>query len=64
MFSMKFEKCWYKIRFLKRDREKFENYLPASIHLVLLKVYERCMYDQMYVYLNKIYTALMAVWFL
>ena len=38
----------------KKDRENVENYRPVSILPVLSKVYERCMYDQMYAYLNKI----------
>ena len=40
--------------FLKKDRENVQNYRPVSILPVLSKVYERCRYDQMYVYLNKI----------
>ena len=36
------------------DRENVENYRPVSILPVLSKVYERCMYDQMYAYLSKI----------
>ena len=40
--------------FKKKDRENVENYRPVSILPVLSKVYERCMYDQMYAYLNKI----------
>ena len=39
---------------LKKDCENIENYRPVSILPVLSKVYEKCMYDQMYVYLNKI----------
>ena len=38
----------------KKDSENVENYSPVSILPVLSKVYERCMYDQMYAYLNKI----------
>ena len=37
----------------KKDSENVENYSPVSILPVLSKVYERCMYDQMYAYLNK-----------
>ena len=40
--------------FLKKDRKNVENYRPVSILTVLSKVYERCMYDQIYAYLNKI----------
>ena len=32
----------------------FKNYRPVSILPVLWKVYEWCMYDQMYAYLSKI----------
>ena len=42
------------LAFKKKDRENVENYRPVSILPVLSKVYERCMYDQMYAYLNKI----------
>ena len=38
----------------KKDREKVENYNPVTILPVISKVYERCMYNQIYVYLNKI----------
>ena len=44
--------------FLKNDRENVENYYPVSILPVLSKVYERYMYNQMYVYLNKILSRL------
>ena len=47
-------KCWYNTCFLKKDRANVENYRLVSILSVLSKVYERCMYDQMYAYLNKI----------
>ena len=40
--------------FRKKDRENVENYRPVSILPILSKVYERCMYDQMYADLNKI----------
>ena len=40
--------------FLKKGREIVENYRPVSILPVLSKVYERCMYDQMYACLNSI----------
>ena len=36
--------------FRKQDRENVENYRLVSILMVLSKVYERCMYDQMYSY--------------
>ena len=39
--------------FKKKDRENVENYRPVSILPVLSKVYERCMYHQMYAYLSK-----------
>ena len=42
----------------KEDRENVENYRPVNILPVLSKVYERCMYDQMYAYLNKILSKL------
>ena len=38
----------------KKDRENVEKYRPVSIFPVLSKVYERCMHDEMYAYLNKI----------
>ena len=38
----------------KKDREEIENYRPVIGLPVLSKVYEKCMYDQMYLYLNKI----------
>ena len=40
--------------FLKKGREIVENYRPVSILPVLSKVYERCMYDQVYAIVNKI----------
>ena len=40
--------------FKKTDRENVENYRPVSILPALSKAYERCMYDKMYAYLNKI----------
>ena len=40
--------------FFLKHRENVENYHPVSILPVLSKVYERCMYDQMYAFLNKI----------
>ena len=38
----------------KKDRANVENYCPISILPNLSKVYERCMYIQIYEYLNKI----------
>ena len=40
--------------FKKKDRDNVENYRPVSILPNLLKIYERCMYIQIYEYLNKI----------
>ena len=40
--------------FLKKDRANVENYRPVNILPNLSKVYERCMYIQIYEYLNKI----------
>ena len=39
--------------FKKKDRANIENYRPVSILHNLSKVYERCMYIQIYEYLNK-----------
>ena len=38
----------------KKDQSNVENYGPISILPIFSKVYERCMYDQMYEYFNKI----------
>ena len=38
----------------KKDRNNVENYRPANILPNLSKIYERCLYDQMYKYLNHI----------
>ena len=38
----------------KKDQSDVENYRPVSILPVFSKVYEMCMYDQMYEYFNKI----------
>ena len=40
--------------FKEKNRENTENCRPLSILSVLSKVYERCINDQMYAYLNKI----------
>ena len=40
--------------FKKKNPENVEKYRPVSILPVLSKVYERCMHDEMYAYLNKI----------
>ena len=40
--------------FKKKDRANVENYRPVSILPNLSKVYERCMYIQIYEYLKKI----------
>ena len=40
--------------FKKKDRNNVENYRPVSILPNLLKIYERCLYDQMYKYFNHI----------
>ena len=40
--------------FKKKDWNNVENYRPVSILLNLSKIYERCLYDQMYKYLNHI----------
>ena len=38
----------------KKCKFDIENYRPVSILLVLSKVFERCMFDQMYSYFNQI----------
>ena len=38
----------------KKDKSDIENYHPISILLTLSKIYERCMYDQMYKYFDQI----------
>ena len=40
--------------FKKKDRANVENYCPVSILPNLSKVYESCMYIQLYEHLNKI----------
>ena len=40
--------------FKKEDRNYVENYRPVSILPNLSKIYERCLYDQMYKYFNHI----------
>ena len=40
--------------FKKKDRINVENYRPVSILPNLSKIYERCLYDQMYKYFNHI----------
>ena len=40
--------------FKKKDRNNIENYRPVSILPNLSKIYERCLYDQMYKYFNHI----------
>ena len=40
--------------FKKKDQANVENYRPVSILPNLSKVYERCMYIQVYEFLNKI----------
>ena len=42
----------------KKDQSDMENYRPVSILPIFSKVYERCMYDQMYEYFNKIISKL------
>ena len=37
----------------KKDKSDIENYCPISIVPTLSKIYERCMYDQMYKYFDK-----------
>ena len=39
--------------FKKKDRNNFENYRPVSILPDLSKIYERCLYDQMYKYFDQ-----------
>ena len=34
---------------IKKEKSDIENYRPISIHPTLSKIYERCMYDQMYI---------------
>ena len=40
--------------FKKKDRNNVENYRPVSILPNLLKIYERCLYDQTYKYFSHI----------
>ena len=40
--------------FKKKDRNNVENYRPVSILPNFSKIYERCLYDQMYKYFNHI----------
>ena len=40
--------------FKKKDRKNVENYRPVSILPNFSKIYERCLYDQMYKYFNHI----------
>ena len=40
--------------FKKKDRKNVENYRPASILPNLSKIYERCLYDQMYKHFSHI----------
>ena len=40
--------------FKKKDRNNVEDYRPVSILPNLSKIYERCLYDQMYKYFNHI----------
>ena len=40
--------------FQKKDRNNVENYRPVSILPNFSKIYERCLYDQMYKYFNHI----------
>ena len=42
--------------FKKKDRNNVENYRPVSILPNLSKIYERCLYDQMYKYFNHIFS--------
>ena len=42
--------------FKKKDRNNVGNYRPVSILPNLLKVYERCFYNQMYKYFNHIFS--------
>ena len=53
-FSSNLKNADITLSFKTKDRENVENYRPVNILPVLSKVYERCMYDQMYVYLHKI----------
>ena len=39
----------------KRDKSDIETYRPISILPTLSKIYERCMYDQMYKYFDQIF---------
>ena len=38
----------------KKDKSDIESYCPISILPTLFKIYERCMYDQMYKYFGHI----------
>ena len=58
MFSSTFPSNWKAADILptliKKDKSDIENYHPISILLTLSKIYERCMYDQMYKYFHQI----------
>ena len=38
----------------EKDQSDLDNYRPVSILPIFSKVYQRCMYDQIYEYFNKI----------
>ena len=40
--------------FKKKNRNNVENYRPVSIYPNLSKMYEKCIYNQMYKYFNHI----------
>ena len=48
-------------RKMKKDLENVENYRPVRILTVLSKVYQRCMYDQMYAYCLLIMTNMVSM---
>ena len=60
-FSSYLEKANIMHIFKKNDRATAENYRPVTIFLNLSKVYERCIYIQIYEYLNKIFSKFQCV---
>ena len=53
-FPSEFKKADVVPVFKKKDRSNVENYRPVSILPNFSKIYERCLYDQMYKYFNHI----------
>ena len=40
----------------KKDKSDTENYFPVSILPTLCRIYERCVYDQMYKYFDQVFS--------